>query len=103
MFVTQFYLAFSGWPEMRVLLELKELVSIEKSNTLYYIPNAIAIKSKSNGEFFFGSFIDRDICFALLTSMSQVHYLCMYFSCINPFSVCICNYMYVYGLFLIEI
>ena len=72
MFITQHYLAFSGWPELRVLLELKEIVGIEKSNTLYYIPNAILINSESYGEFFFGSFIDRDVCFALLNNMSQI-------------------------------
>ena len=72
MFITQHYLAFSGWPEMRVLLELKEIINIEKSNTLYYIPNAILINSEAHGEFFFGSFIDRDVCFALLNNMSQI-------------------------------
>jgi hypothetical protein len=88
MFITQYFLAFSGWPEIKLLLELKDLITIEKSNTLYYIPNAIAIKSKCNGEFFFGSFIDRDICFALLTSMSQVYtHTCIF---------CIYIYIYVY-------
>ena len=57
---------------MRVLLELKEIINIEKSNTLYYIPNAILVNSEAHGEFFFGSFIDRDVCFALLNNMSQI-------------------------------
>ena len=45
---------------------------MEKTNTLLYIPNAILVHSKLYGEFFFGSFIDRDVCYSLLTGMSQV-------------------------------
>jgi GRAM domain len=71
-FITQHYLAFSGWPEMRLLLALKDINNVEKCNTLYYIPNAISINSETYGEFFFGSFIDRDVCYALLNNMSQI-------------------------------
>jgi hypothetical protein len=72
MFITQHYLAFSGWPELRLLLSLKDLSGIEKSNTLYYIPNAIQVNSNTYGDFFFGSFVERDVCFGLLSSMSLV-------------------------------
>jgi hypothetical protein len=59
------------------------ITSVEKMNTLYYIPNAILIKTfitpstTSNGssiaeEYFFGSFIDRDPCHALISNMSKV-------------------------------
>ena len=42
-------------------------------NTLYYIPNAILLKeSTTQEEYFFGSFIDRDVCFKLLTSLAAV-------------------------------
>ena len=72
MFITQHYLIFSGWPEMRLLLALRDIMGVEKSNTMYYIPNAIIVNSESHGEFFFGSFIDRDVCFALINNMSQI-------------------------------
>ena len=55
-----------------MLLSLKDIVKVEKTNTLLYIPNAILVHSKTFGEFFFGSFIDRDVCYSLLTGMSQV-------------------------------
>lgn len=57
---------------MRLLLALKDINRVEKCNTLYYIPNAILVNSETYGEFFFGSFIDRDVCFALLNNMSQI-------------------------------
>ena len=40
-------------------------------NTLYYIPNAILLKDQ-NEEYFFGSFIDRDHCFDLLSNLTKV-------------------------------
>jgi hypothetical protein len=55
-----------------VLLSLKDITKVEKTNTLVYFPNAILVHSKTHGEFFFGSFIDRDVCHSLLTGMSQV-------------------------------
>lgn len=57
---------------MRLLLALKDINRVEKCNTLYYIPNGILVNSETYGEFFFGSFIDRDVCFALLNNMSQI-------------------------------
>lgn len=65
-------MAFSGWPDTRVLLPLKYLDSIEKTNTLYYIPNAISVVMNDQEKFFFGSFIDRDYCYNLLKNMSEV-------------------------------
>ena len=62
MYVTQFFLAYQGWPETRLLLTLASITSFEKMNTLYYIPNAILLKD-SQEEYFFGSFIDRDLCY----------------------------------------
>lgn len=44
MYITQHFLAFSGWPDTRVLLPLQDLKSVEKMNTLKYVPNAILIK-----------------------------------------------------------
>lgn len=72
MFITQHYIAFSGWPDTRVLLQLATLDRIEKTNTLMYIPNAILIATDSKEEFFFGSFIDRDQCHTLLYKLSKV-------------------------------
>lgn len=43
LFITQHFLAFSGWPETRILLPLSNVKKIEKTNTLMYIPNAISI------------------------------------------------------------
>ena len=71
MFITQNYIAFSGWPETRVLLAMELIESIEKQNTLMYIPNAISITTATE-EYFFGSFIDRDPCYNLLTRLSAV-------------------------------
>jgi len=71
MLITQNYIAFSGWPETRVLLAMELIESIEKQNTLMYIPNAISITTATE-EYFFGSFIDRDPCYNLLTRLSAV-------------------------------
>jgi hypothetical protein len=71
MYVTQHYIAFSGWPETRILLRMSSITSIEKMNTLNFIPNAISIKTNDD-DYFFASFIDRDPCYKLITSMSEL-------------------------------
>lgn len=72
MFITQHFLAFSGWPDTRVLLALSNIRSVEKSNTLGYIPNALSVTTSDGQEFFFGSFIERTQCLTLLTSLSEI-------------------------------
>jgi hypothetical protein len=89
LFITQHFLAFSGWPDTRVLLSLSCVKKIEKTNTLMYIPNAISIIclidnsawAAANGEvvedpcedeFFFGSFIERELCFNLIRNLSEI-------------------------------
>jgi len=52
LFVTQRYLAFSGWPDTKVLLALRNIEKLEKSNTLVYIPNAITIVTADKGMLF---------------------------------------------------
>lgn len=68
MFITNGYLAFSGWPETRVLIELKNIVDIEKKQ-MFFIPNALTIKDTAGEEYFFGSFLDRDLCYRMLTPL----------------------------------
>jgi hypothetical protein len=72
MYITQHYVAFSGWPDTRVLLSMRRIENIVKANTLMYIPNAITIVMSDKSEYFFASFIDRDLCYQLLTNMTQV-------------------------------
>lgn len=74
MIVTQKYIAFSGWPvELRILLSLRDTISLQKASTaLNMLPNAIEITTKDHGNFFFGSFLDRDQCFYLLQSMADI-------------------------------
>ena len=75
-----------------MLLALRNIEKLEKSNTLVYIPNAITIVTADKGmlfrnlfiylliklifissdEYFFGSFIERDQCFQLLHNMREV-------------------------------
>jgi len=72
MFITQSFLAFGGWPDTRLLIPLQSIASIEKTNTMIYVPNALLITTIDKDEYFFGSFIDRDYCYNLLQSMSSV-------------------------------
>eukprot|EP01034_Spumella_vulgaris_P023821 gene23821-30092_t len=72
LFITQHFLAFSGWPDTRVLLPLSSIKNLEKCNTMVYIPNAISITVEEGEEYFFGSFIDRVQCFTLLTNLSEI-------------------------------
>jgi hypothetical protein len=72
MFITQHYAAFSGWPDTRVLLLLRNIEEVNRVNTLYYVPNALSIVMKDRAEYFFGSFIDREQCYANLISLSDV-------------------------------
>lgn len=72
MFITQNFLAFSGWPDTRVLLALQCIVDIEKTNTLIYVPNALSIKMADKEDYFFASFLDRDQCYNLLSGMAKV-------------------------------
>lgn len=73
LFVTQHFIAFSGWPETRILLPLYRVVKLEKALTLKYIPNAITVVVQDDPEeYFFASFIDRDQCFSLIKSLSEI-------------------------------
>jgi hypothetical protein len=70
-------MAFAGfgglgtWDSVRVLLSLKEIIHIEKAFTMGIFPTAIQIEDSSHEEYFFGSFLDRDSCYSMLTNMSQ--------------------------------
>lgn len=72
LFVTQHFAAFAGWDGTRVLLALLNIASIEKMNSLSIVPNAFQISMTSKDEYFFGSFLNRDMCHSLLTRMSEV-------------------------------
>ena len=73
LYITQHFIAFSGWPETRLLLALQFMSTIEKTNTLYYVPNAIVITTNDKKEdYFFASFIDRDYCYNLLVQLQSV-------------------------------
>jgi hypothetical protein len=70
-FVTQHYIAFSSWLEMRVLIAMHKIKEIKKMNTITFIPNAIEIFVEGES-FFFGSFIERDQCYSLIYNMSEI-------------------------------
>lgn len=73
MFITQHFVAFAGWKDMRVLLPMRNVLRIEKTNTLLYIPNALTIiLEDKGGEYFFGSFIDRDACVQMLKNLVEI-------------------------------
>ena len=73
LYVTQHYIAFHGWLDnTRILLPLHNVVFVEKSNTMLYVPNALSITTQLYGDYFFGSFIDRDQCYNLIVRMSEV-------------------------------
>ena len=71
MFLTQQYLAFSGWPEGRVLLSLQQIAGVERT-TVFFVPNALLVTTTVGEEYFFGSFLDRDQCYNLLTVMVKI-------------------------------
>lgn len=70
LFITNRFLAFSGWPETRVILELQKIENVEKKQ-VFFIPNALSVNSNGE-EYFFGSFLDRDLCYRMLTSMVMI-------------------------------
>jgi hypothetical protein len=72
LYITQHYAAFSGWPETRVLILLRDIAEVNKTNTLYYVPNALSIIMKDRFEYFLGSFVDREACHSMLTNLSEV-------------------------------
>ncbi len=71
LFITNQYLAFSGWPETRVLISLCDIENVEKKQ-MFFIPNALTVRDSDGEEYFFGSFLDRDLCFRMLTSMVAI-------------------------------
>ena len=71
-FITKNHVAFSGWPELRVLIPLASVERLKKTNTVYIIPNAITVYTVDEGRYLFGSFIDRDHCFEILSSMVNI-------------------------------
>jgi hypothetical protein len=72
MFITQHFVAFSSWKDMRVLLPMRKVCKVEKTNTLLYIPNALCLLMEDKAEYFFGSFIDRDACVHLLLNLVEI-------------------------------
>lgn len=70
--ITTKNLMFAGWPECRVVIPLHSISSVEKTNSLMIIPNALLLKVESGEEYFFGSFMERELCYSLLTSMVEV-------------------------------
>jgi hypothetical protein len=62
---------FSGWPDTRVRISLKEIVSVEKEK-MFFLPNALTVKTSDGEDYFFGSFLDRDLCYRMLTSMVMI-------------------------------
>jgi len=73
LFITQHYVAFSGWPEARVLLSFSDISTITREKTLYYVPNAISIITNDKNEYFYASFLDREQCFNMLNNLLQVN------------------------------
>lgn len=71
MFITNHYLTFSGWPEIKVVLQLKDISTVEKTNSLFFVPNALLITT-GDEEYFFSSFLDRDLCYSMLNSMVEI-------------------------------
>jgi hypothetical protein len=71
MFITNHHVAFSGWPELKILISLKDIVDIEKKQ-LFFVNNALTIHDCNGEEYFFGSFLDRDLCFRMLSSLVQI-------------------------------
>jgi len=71
LFITNHYVAFSGWPELRVLISLKRIDNVEKKQ-IFFLPNALTIKEIDGEEYFFGSFLDRDLCFRMITSLVMI-------------------------------
>ena len=61
-------MAFSGWPETRTLLSLQQIANVEKQS-LFFVPNAILVTTNVGEDYFFGSFLDRDLCYSMLTAM----------------------------------
>jgi hypothetical protein len=53
-----------------VLIELQSIDSVEKKQ-VFFIPNALSVNSNGE-EYFFGSFLDRDLCYRMLTSMVMI-------------------------------
>ena len=70
--VTTKNLMFSGWPECRVIIPLHKISAVEKTNSLVIIPNALLITVNNGEEYFFGCFMERELCYTLLNSMVEV-------------------------------
>jgi hypothetical protein len=51
---------------------LHTITSIEKMNSLMIIPNALLITVQSGEEYFFGSFLERELCYNLVKSLVEV-------------------------------
>ena len=72
MYVTQNYLCFQGWPEVKVVLEIKDIASVTRSNSVIFIANCVVLTTNDGVEYSFGSFTNRDLCYNLILSMVNV-------------------------------
>lgn len=55
-----------------MLLLIRDIAEVNRMNTLYYVPNALSVVMGDSSEYFFGSFIDREQCYAMLISLNDV-------------------------------
>ena len=78
MYLSQRYVCFRGWPDTshKKLIHMNDIAHVQKENTAVVIPNAIRLYLTAGPEILFGSFIDRDPCFDLLTASiaAEKHY-----------------------------
>ena len=70
MYLTQRFVCFRGWPDTshKKLIPMDAIDHIEKENTAVVIPNAIRVYMINGEEILFGSYIDRDPCYDLLSA-----------------------------------
>ncbi len=78
MYLTQRFVCFRGWPDTshKRLIPMDTIDHVEKENTAVVIPNAIRLYMNNGHELLFGSYIDRDPCYDLLTASieAEKHY-----------------------------
>ena len=72
MYVTKNFLCFSGWPEIKVMLDLSQIASVDRTNSVIFIANCVRLTTNDGVEYSFGSFLDRDHCYNLLKNMVEV-------------------------------
>ena len=72
LYLSAHHLSFAAWRGAGLRVALGLVSSVERTHTVFFVPNAILVRTAAE-DLFFGSFLDRDGCYAVLSELVEVN------------------------------